>query len=289
MLLRIGLSAAMGLLIMQGAVGQQAGNPGAQATVEAAKPATLSEANADIVAPELIPKERTINEAEPCKEQHDGVVVLSLVVDASGQPHNTAVTNPKGTAQEKLAIRIVGNDTFRPGTLKGKAASIRESVQVSIAACLATKTDAAGNTTDVFRLTAQPVQTFSDPTVAMEAVAKATEAEAKASGPGDVDPKTGLYRIGNGVSAPRPLNNVEAEFSDEARRHNYSGVCLVTVVVDAKGKPQNPRVVRALGMGLDQKAVEAVMKYRFKPAMRAGVPVPVLITVEVNFRYYDRQ
>jgi TonB family protein len=97
----------------------------------------------------------------------------------------------------------------------------------------------------------------------------------------------GLYKVGGGVSAPVPLNSVEAEFSDEARRAKYQGVCLISMIVDAQGNPQNPRVVRALGMGLDEKALEAVRKYKFRPAMKDGkTPVPVMITVEVNFRLY---
>lgn len=97
----------------------------------------------------------------------------------------------------------------------------------------------------------------------------------------------GVYRVGGGISAPVPLNNVEAEFSDEARRAKYQGVCLIQMIVDAQGNPQNPRVIRPLGMGLDEKALEAVRKYRFKPAMKNGrTPVPVMITVEVNFRLY---
>jgi periplasmic protein TonB len=97
----------------------------------------------------------------------------------------------------------------------------------------------------------------------------------------------GLYRVGGGVSAPVPLNDVEAEFSDEARRAKYQGICEVALIVDAQGMPQNVHVIRPLGMGLDEKAVEAVRKYRFKPAMKDGkTPVPVMVTVEVNFRLY---
>jgi TonB family protein len=107
-------------------------------------------------------------------------------------------------------------------------------------------------------------------------------------GPGDGgNAGGGLYKIGGGVSAPVPLNSVEAEFSDEARRAKYQGVCLITLIVDVHGDPQNPRVSRALGMGLDEKALEAVKKYKFKPALKDGkTPVPVMITVEVNFRLY---
>lgn len=97
----------------------------------------------------------------------------------------------------------------------------------------------------------------------------------------------GLYRVGGGVSAPSVLFAPEAEFSDEARRAKYQGVCLISLIVDAQGNPQNPRVIRALGMGLDEKALEAVRKYKFKPAMLNGrTPVPVRITIEVNFRLY---
>ena len=78
----------------------------------------------------------------------------------------------------------------------------------------------------------------------------------------------------------------EAEFSDEARRAKYQGVCLISLIVDAQGNPQNPRVVRPLGMGLDEKALEAVRKYKFKPAMKGGTPVPVMMSIEVNFRLY---
>ncbi len=97
----------------------------------------------------------------------------------------------------------------------------------------------------------------------------------------------GLYSVGGGVSAPIPLYSPDAEFSDEARRAKYQGVCIVSIIVDAHGNPQNPRVVRPLGMGLDQKALEAVMKYKFKPAMKDGkTPVPVMVNVEINFRLY---
>jgi len=97
----------------------------------------------------------------------------------------------------------------------------------------------------------------------------------------------GLERIGGRVSAPVPLFQPEAEFSDEARRAKYQGICVISVIVDAQGNPQNPRVVRALGMGLDEKALEAVRKYKFRPAMKDGkTPVPVMVNIEVNFRLY---
>jgi len=96
----------------------------------------------------------------------------------------------------------------------------------------------------------------------------------------------GPMRIGGGVSAPVLIYSVDPEFSDEARRAKYQGICVVSLIVDTQGNPQNIRVVRALGMGLDEKAEEAVRQYKFKPAYFHGHPVPVLINVEVNFRIY---
>jgi len=97
----------------------------------------------------------------------------------------------------------------------------------------------------------------------------------------------GPYRVGGGISAPVPIVQPEAEFSDEARRAKYQGEVMISLIVDAQGNPQNPRVVRPLGMGLDEKALEAVRRYKFKPAMKDGhIPVPVMVTIAVNFRLY---
>jgi TonB family protein len=96
----------------------------------------------------------------------------------------------------------------------------------------------------------------------------------------------GVMRPGGGVSAPQVIFSVDPEFSDEARRAKYQGICLVSLVVDAQGNPQRVHVVRPLGMGLDEKAVEAVRQYKFKPAYYQGHPVSVEVNIEVNFRIY---
>jgi TonB family protein len=97
----------------------------------------------------------------------------------------------------------------------------------------------------------------------------------------------GLYQVGGRISSPEVVHSVEAEFSDEARRAKYQGVCLISLIVDAQGNPQDIRVARALGMGLDEKAIEAIRQYKFKPAMKDGkTAVPVMIQIEVDFRLY---
>ena len=94
------------------------------------------------------------------------------------------------------------------------------------------------------------------------------------------------YRAGGGVSEPQLVYAPDPEFSDEARRAKFQGVCVVAVVVDEKGNPQRIRVIRHLGMGLDQKALDAVKLYKFKPAKLQGKPVPVEVDIEVTFRIY---
>jgi periplasmic protein TonB len=92
------------------------------------------------------------------------------------------------------------------------------------------------------------------------------------------------FRVGGGVSAPVLLSKVEPEYSEEARKAKYQGTVLLYVEVDPSGHATNIRVVRSLGLGLDEKAIEAVKKWKFKPGMRNGQPVTVVATIEVNFR-----
>jgi periplasmic protein TonB len=96
----------------------------------------------------------------------------------------------------------------------------------------------------------------------------------------------GVEHIGGGVKAPVPVYTIDPEFSEEARRAKYQGEVMVQIIVDAQGNVQSPRVVRPLGMGLDEKALEAVMKYKFKPGTKEGKPVPVYMTIAINFRLY---
>jgi TonB family protein len=96
----------------------------------------------------------------------------------------------------------------------------------------------------------------------------------------------GLYHIGGGVSNPILIYAPDPEFSDEARRAKYQGICVVGLIVDPSGNPQRVHIVRPLGMGLDEKALEAVREYKFKPAQFKGKAVAVEVNIEVNFRIY---
>jgi len=96
----------------------------------------------------------------------------------------------------------------------------------------------------------------------------------------------GVFRIGRGVTAPRVIYQTDPEFSEEARKAKYQGTCVLGLIVDANGHPTNIRVLNALGMGLDEKAIESVKNWKFEPGMKDGHPVSVEIAVEVDFHLY---
>jgi TonB family protein len=96
----------------------------------------------------------------------------------------------------------------------------------------------------------------------------------------------GVFRVGGGVSAPRVLENPSPDYSEEARKAKYQGTVVLWLIVDSSGKPRDVKVARSLGMGLDQKAIEAVRLWKFQPALKDGTPVAVQINVEVNFHLY---
>ena len=96
----------------------------------------------------------------------------------------------------------------------------------------------------------------------------------------------GVFRVGGGVSAPRQIYAPDPEYSEEARKAKYQGVVVLYVIVGPDGKTRDVRVVRSLGLGLDEKAIEAVRTWRFEPAKKDGQPVPVAVNIEVNFSLY---
>ncbi len=93
-----------------------------------------------------------------------------------------------------------------------------------------------------------------------------------------------IYSVGGSVSAPIPVYKPEPTYTEEARKAKYQGTIVLWIVVDSQGNVTDCRVAKPLGLGLDEKAVETVRTWKFKPALRNGVPVSVRATVEVSFR-----
>lgn len=96
----------------------------------------------------------------------------------------------------------------------------------------------------------------------------------------------GVFRVGAGVTPPVPIYQPEPEFSEEARKAKYQGVCTLGLIVGADGRPTNIHVLSSLGMGLDEKAIEAVKNWKFEPGKKDGHAVATEIAVEVEFHLY---
>jgi len=96
----------------------------------------------------------------------------------------------------------------------------------------------------------------------------------------------GVMSVGGGVSAPQVIYSVDPQFTPQARQADYQGTVAIQLIVDAEGRPQDIHVVRHLAMGLDEKAIEAVRQFRFRPAMYEGHPVAVQMIIEVGFHLH---
>ncbi len=95
---------------------------------------------------------------------------------------------------------------------------------------------------------------------------------------------SGVYRVGGGVTAPKLLYKTEPEYSEIARATKYQGTVTLQVEIGPDGLAHNIQVVRSLGMGLDEKAIDAVSQWHFAPGTKDGQPVTVAAAIEVNFR-----
>jgi protein TonB len=104
----------------------------------------------------------------------------------------------------------------------------------------------------------------------------------------------GVYKVGDGIKPPRPLNSVLANFPDKARKmmkkehlSNFQAISVLSFVVNAQGNPADICVQKPAGYGMDEEAVKAAEQYRFQPATKEdGTPVATRISLEVNFRTY---
>ena len=98
-----------------------------------------------------------------------------------------------------------------------------------------------------------------------------------------------VYRVGAGVTAPRAIYAPDPEYSEEARRGLLQGQCVLRVMVGADVRPSDVRVDRSLGMGLDEKSIEAIRAWRFEPARKDGQPVAAQVSVETSFALESKE
>ncbi len=95
--------------------------------------------------------------------------------------------------------------------------------------------------------------------------------------------RDGVFQIGGAVTPPILLNEVLPEYSEEARKARFQGTVVLNTIIREDGSVQVMRIVRGIGFGLDQNAINAVLQWKFKPARRNGKPVAAFMNVEVSF------
>jgi TonB family protein len=237
--------------------------------------------DAGMTAPELLQAASPEPSGASCSKKNRSVLTtnINFIVDAGGEPRNLYFKQATGTELDRVAMRMGFANRFKPAVLEGQPVATWAVLETEFHVCEESK-KVDGNKVVSYSLAAPPIQTLKQGTQsASEAIFTGITSFGNLS--------IGLFRVGGGISAPVPILSPEAQFSEEARRRKISGICLVTLIVDSQGMPQNVRVIRKLDPSLDEKAVVAARKYRFKPAFKGGLmPVPVAVTLEINFRLY---
>ena len=273
--------ALIGILSVALAAAQQAAppTPPAAATPSAQ---TVYYAGPGVTAPELLPAALIDLPTGHCKKL-DGKAVLTAIVDTHGVARNVYFLRPAGNDLDKEAIQVVTADRFKPGTHEGTPAAVDVAIELDMKACIVEQKDSAGQKAYLTKLRSLPDQKIQ--------LQQPPAGSTLASGGGllakpniaDTTPR----KIVEKISAPVPLRQPEAVYSDKARKERISGVCIVSLTVDSYGMPQHLSIVRSLEPSLDQNALYAVSRYRFKPGMKEdGTPVAVYATVEVDFHLY---
>jgi len=92
-----------------------------------------------------------------------------------------------------------------------------------------------------------------------------------------------IYKVGEGVSAPRALKRVEPEYTEETHKARVRGTVILSAVINQEGRPEDVAVVKSLHPDLDKSAIEALQQWEFEPGMKDGKPVRVFVTIEMNF------
>jgi TonB family protein len=211
----------------------------------------------EVAAPTLVNAVPAVYTDDMLKSDKKGISVWSMVIGADGAPVNIHLFQPLGVAFDTAAIEAIKQCTFAPGRLRGEPVAVHIGVAV-------------------------PFHYGKYPSVPVVAI---LEKDLDPSGSGSPAHKKPKVRCPTN-SDPVLIHTVEPIFSSDAIKAMYQGVVLLSALVGVDGSTSDVRVVRALGMGLDEKAVEAVQRYRYKPAIKDGKPVPMRITLEVNFRIY---
>jgi len=190
--------------------------------------------------------------------KYEGAVLVAFTVDTEGYARDIRVVESLGMGLDEKATEAIAKWKFKPGTRDGIAVNVPAQIEVN------------------FKLPLLAPAKI----VAKEDMQKAVTEPARKPATA-ADPK-----VGCGVtSAPSVLSRVDVEFPEDAHRsHDPGGTVLLSVVIDTEGRATDIRVVKGLGANFDEKAIECVAKWKFRPGLTCGKPMRVRAQIEVNFR-----
>lgn len=235
-----------------------------------------------IVPGRLARKEGPDYPKEARKQKLQGQVVLQVTIEEKGNVSSASVISGDPILGD-AALKAVHKWKFEPFTQQGHAVSVQQNLVFDFV--LGQKAAELESPLPEPKPVQATISSHPSITVPLTRAGSVTSPSSSPQVPSTTAPlKPGIYRVGGGVSAPRAVYFPDPEYSDEARRARYQGTCVLSLIVGPDGLPRDIKVTRSLGMGLDEKAIEAVKQWRFQPAMKDGGPVAVAINVEVMFR-----
>lgn len=204
---------------------------------------------------------------EARQAKREGAVTLALTVGADGKAHDIRVVKPLGFGLDEKAIAAAKQWSFRPATEDGKPADYPTTVTVPFHFL-----PMAPVTIEIARKTANGPQDKKEVVLTPNPTAISTAKSFFIVSPTP------------GVMVPVLVSKVEPEYSDEARNARYQGIVMLSVTIGLDGTMQDIRVKRAIGLGLDEKAIEAVKQWKCQPAQQNGQVIPYAATVQIEFR-----
>jgi outer membrane biosynthesis protein TonB len=208
----------------------------------------------EVTAPTLTHAAPATYPGDTARPGLQGICVLFLVVAADGAPATIRTVQGLRDDFDAAAIDSVRRSQFEPGKLNGKPVPVKVWAEIGFS---------------VDHRTSFPELVVMERDVSPVDSIQGSAGKAHAADPAN--------------SPPVLIHMAEAYIPVPGKKAKYQSLVSVSALVGVDGLPSDVRVVRPLGMGLDEKAVEAVRLYRFKPALKRGMPVPAMVSVEVKF------
>lgn len=209
----------------------------------------------EVSTPRLIQAASVSYGANSARKFVQGMTVLAMVVDPQGFPQHVQVLHTENATFDQAAIDAIKASRFAPGQMSGKPVPVWVDVRF------------------VFR--SNSGRAFPEVLITERDLAPPTQAQLE-----------DRQHRPRSRTEPILIHTVDADFVNPFSRHPYVQVAVVAVSVNKEGLPQEVRIRRGLGFGLDQRAIAAVRHYRFFPATRNGVPVPASCDLEVDFALF---